>query len=167
MTAITYDRSIVLYSLPYLLPPYDRNNYYRGYYYVVTRRKKKDALSNGFFALHSFVVVERKSGIEKKRIPVAGSIFYFPAFLTMPRILLAITTLFADWALAFRCFQGFATSELGKRSGDPQTQGLCLLRLGWALPCRRSGRTSGPSTASTAVHVFEAPLRWEAMLVLR
>lgn len=160
-----YDRFIVLlHCLPYLLP-YDRNNYYRGYYYV--QKEKRDALSNGFFVLHSSTVVERKSGIEKERIPVTGSIFYFPAFLTMPRILLAIATFFADWALAFRCLQGFATSELGERSGDPQAQGLCLLRLGWALPCRRSGRASGPSTASTAVHVFEASLRWEAMLVLR
>jgi hypothetical protein len=64
-------------------------------------------------------------------------------------------------------FQRPTTGEPGERSGDPEAAGVRLLCLGWAPSGRRTGGLAGPSPSSTAVHVPEAPLWRETMLVLR
>lgn len=63
-------------------------------------------------------------------------------------------------------FQGFETGEPGEGPGDAQTPGLRVLRLGRAFPGHRTGGPSRSSAAAASVHVSEAALRREAVLVL-
>lgn len=59
------------------------------------------------------------------------------------------------------------TSELGERPRDPPTTRIRLLRLGWPPSSRRFGRPSRSSSASTSIHVPQAPFRRQTVLVLR
>lgn len=107
---------------------------------------------------------EEKRNREGADIPVAASIFYFPAFLTMPRILLAIATLFADWTFAFRCFAGICDQWAWRKVKRPLGSGSMPATLGVG-PClspvwprfwtiyrlNRSTRFWGPASARSNV----------------
>lgn len=85
-------------------------------------------------------------------------------------LLLCFDVIFSHHYLSFSlslCFQGFASSELGERSGDSQIKSICLLCLGWSFVGSWSRSSLGSLTAPTAVYVPEASFWRKTVLVLR